>query len=133
MAVIDQDNFYNISWNSDQRAGEQGSSANPGNATTTPNDSSNKNQPKMADDSSFDQPLSPGGAPRQKQKQRQRVSGADLEGHDPTVLGPEILQCRVSSPLTENEGGSNPFTSYLVTTNVRRGSRTGCILVRAVH
>lgn len=135
MAVIDQDNFSNISWNSDQRTDDEGASANdnsnPQTATASKNGGSSGNRPRMADDD-FDQPLSPGGESRQKQKQKQKqkqatgtgassgggASDIDYEGHDVNVLGPEILQCRVFSPLTENEGGSNPFTSYLVTTTV---------------
>ncbi|KAL1892667.1 intercellular trafficking and secretion [Sporothrix stenoceras] len=142
MAVIDQDNFSNISWNSDQRTNdEEGASANDNTITSTNqnknggssginNNNSTKNiRSRMADDD-FDQPLSPGGDSRGKQKQKQKAkqtasSGPggpssapdiDYDGHDANVLGPEILQCRVFSPLTENEGGSNPFTSYLVST-----------------
>ncbi|CAK7201322.1 intercellular trafficking and secretion [Sporothrix eucalyptigena] len=137
MAVIDQDSFSNISWNSDQRT-DEGTSANDNpssssnnkaqNATAGSNSSSSRNKSRMADDNDFEQPLSPGGESRQKQKQKQKQkqagtgasgdagSGYDYIGHDASLLGPEILQCRVFSPLTENEGGSNPFTSYLVTT-----------------
>ncbi|CAK7208318.1 intercellular trafficking and secretion [Sporothrix eucalyptigena] len=137
MAVIDQDSFSNISWNSDQRT-DEGTSANDNpssssnnkaqNATAGSNSSSSRNKSRMADDNDFEQPLSPGGESRQKQKQKQKQkqagtgasgdagSGYDYIGHDASLLGPEILQCRVFSPLTENEGGSNPFTSYLVAT-----------------
>lgn len=151
MAVIDQDTFSNISWNSDQRTDdEEGASANDNTTTSTSTKkknggssgiNNNNNRSRMADDD-FEQPLSPGGDSRGKQKQKQKAkqtasgtgtgsgsntgsnpSGpsslpADIEydGHDANVLGPEILQCRVFSPLTENEGGSNPFTSYLVST-----------------
>lgn len=140
MAVIDQDNFSNISWNSDQRTDDEGVSAShPGDNNNTSTDSNNTNingnsrgtKPRMSDDNDFEQPLSPGGESRQKQKQKQKQSGGggggaaggvggsiDYESHDASALGPEILQCRVFSPLTENEGGSNPFTSYLVSTTV---------------
>ncbi|ERS99384.1 sorting nexin-4 [Sporothrix schenckii ATCC 58251] len=140
MAVIDQDTFSNISWNSDQRTDDEGVIANDNNdnssaaydasASKTKN-SSNVSRSRMADDD-FEQPLLAGGDARQKetqkQKQKQTASSSSRGGgslgageinydeHDAAVLGPEILQCRVSSPLTENEGGSNPFTSYLVTT-----------------
>ncbi|CAK7230640.1 intercellular trafficking and secretion [Sporothrix bragantina] len=139
MAVIDQDDFSNISWNSDQRTDDEGESANDNNFSHNNNSSnskpqntssgSNGNRGRMSDDNDFEQPLSPGGESRQKQKQKQKQkqtgpgagAGGDANnydniGHDPNVLGPEVLQCRVFSPLTENEGGSNPFTSYLVTT-----------------
>ncbi|CAK7269116.1 intercellular trafficking and secretion [Sporothrix epigloea] len=140
MAVIDHDNFSNISWNSDQRTNE-GASANDNTGRSSPISSPQnglavrKIRSSMSDDGGFQQPLSPGGESRQRQKQKQKQkqkqtapgSGAgpsagdetakyDFIGHDMNVLGPEILQCRVTSPLTENEGGSNPFTSYLVMT-----------------
>lgn len=144
MAVIDQDTFSNISWNSDQRTDDEGASPDNTNTHSNTNNNNNYTQSKnggstrMADDD-FDQPLSPsGGKQKQKQSQKQKqkqpatggASGAggsnalqgeglddlDYDAHDANVLGPEILQCRVFSPLTENEGGSNPFTSYLVTT-----------------
>ncbi|CAK7263012.1 intercellular trafficking and secretion [Sporothrix epigloea] len=148
MAVIDQDNFSNISWNSDQRT-DEGASANDNAGSRSKNKNSisqdvsadSRTRARMSDDNGFAQPLSPGGESRQKlklkqeqkqkqkQKQKQTDSGVgfragtgeettnyDFIGHDINVLGPEVLQCRVSSPLTENEGGSNPFTSYLVMT-----------------
>ncbi|OAA63756.1 vacuolar targeting protein [Niveomyces insectorum RCEF 264] len=71
-----------------------------------------------------EQPL-PTSPPKYQGQQKQHNSSDDGDGgssggyihHDAGILGPEILRCRVSSPLTENEGGSNPFTSYLITTN----------------
>ena len=94
MAVIEQDNFSNISWQSEQRGGASSSGA-----------------------MSADEPTSDlvGGSGRDEQEPQpnyERMDGANL-------VGWETLECTVSSPLKENEGGRDSFTSYLITTTVR--------------
>ncbi|KAK0618530.1 sorting nexin-4 [Bombardia bombarda] len=91
MAVIDQDNFSNISWHSEQNTGP----------ATGPSTSSSH------EPSSPQYPLGrPDGA---------RPGEADLDvgpGH-----GGEILDCTVSDAHKENDGTKDAYVSYLITTN----------------
>ena len=90
MAVIDQDNFSNISWHSDQniRVG-----------------SSNSAEQEGHDEEGA------GSKP-------QHGEGVDRARLDPSHGGDEILECTVTDPHTENAGTKDAYVSYLITTNV---------------
>ena len=89
MAVIDQDNFSNISWHSDQ-AGAAGSSSSAPSETTLAEPGDNGAQ----------------------------SLGMDVDQLDAGGLDSEVLECVVSSPRKESEGGKDAFMSYLITTSV---------------
>lgn len=88
MAVVDQDNFSNVSWQSD--LGE------PGHGTSS-----------RADDSMDDTNNGTHGEPG--------LHSDELGAH---ALGPEQLECTVTSPIKENDGTKDAFVSYLITTHV---------------
>lgn len=90
MAVMDQDNFSNLSFHSDQNTAIGSSSA-------------------------FDavEPDSP-----DPNQQLENMNTANLEQLDP-AMGGEILDCTVSEPHTENASTKDAYVSYLITTNVR--------------
>lgn len=90
MAVIDQDNFSNISWQSETNNG-----AEAGQSTAS--------MPDI------------GAEPPSSEDQRH---GQDLEQQDPGLSG-DILECTVSEPHKESDGTKDAFVSYLITTNVR--------------
>lgn len=96
MAVIDQDNFSNISWHSEQN-GPAGSSSSGG-YDGQDEEGANSKAPQQ-------EPLEP----------------ADLQRLDPG-LGGEVLECTVTDAHTENPGTKDAYVSYLITTNVRRPS-----------
>jgi len=92
MAVIDQDNFSNISWHSEQNpdptARSTSASHDPAN---TPDYSRNRSEGNRTGD----------------------------ERHlDPSHAGSELLECVVSEPHKENDGTKDTYVSYLITTNV---------------
>jgi len=90
MAVLDQDNFSNISWHSDQNPDAAGPSTSHGR-------SSHGHSHNRSDD--------------------RTGHGHDLEaGHS----SGEILECIVSEPHKENDGTKDTYVSYLITTNVGR-------------
>jgi hypothetical protein len=93
MAVIDQDNFSNISWHSEQNAAV-GSMISPSHGPTSPELESNRR------DVGIDR---------------------DLDDHRDFEAGNagEILECTVSEPHKENDGTKDAYVSYLITTNVR--------------
>lgn len=92
MAVIDQDNFSNISWHSEHNQDEAGPSTSP------PRDSlSSPEFSKSIPD--------PGRA------------SSDEEGHGHGHHGGEILECTVSDPHKENDGTKDAYVSYLITTH----------------
>lgn len=89
MAVIDEDTFSNIPWNSgSSSAGAPESSSSTPQIETEP--------------------------PTIEEQQH----GADLERQDPGLSG-DILECSVSEPRKEQDGSKDAFVSYLITTNVR--------------
>ncbi|KAI1202768.1 hypothetical protein F5X97DRAFT_285642 [Nemania serpens] len=88
MAVIDQDNFSNISWQSETNNG-----AEAGQSTAS--------MPDI------------GAEPPSSEDQRH---GQDLEQQDPGLSG-DILECTVSEPHKESDGTKDAFVSYLITTN----------------
>lgn len=93
MAVLEQDNFSNISWHSEQNSGPTASGSahhEPESATEYP--SSSRTEPGRSRGES---------------------------GHEPGHRG-EILECVVSEPHKENDGTKDAYVSYLITTNVRR-------------
>jgi sorting nexin-4 len=94
MAVLDQDNFSNISWHS-----ERNSDA-PGPSTSTAN-----NDPSHNPEHSGSRP----------DGDRTGVGTS----HDPGHTSGEILECVVSDPHKENDGTKDAYVSYLITTNVR--------------
>lgn len=93
MAVIDQDNFSNISWHSDQN--HPGGTSHPG-----PLDGQDPDSPDV------------------KPSQPEGTNPVDNQSLDPGA-GSEVLECTVSEPLTENAGTKDAYVSYLITTNVR--------------
>ncbi|KAI0409766.1 hypothetical protein F4802DRAFT_541952 [Xylaria palmicola] len=88
MAVIDQDSFSNISWQSDVDDG--GETADP--SASLPNIEA---EPPTSED---------------------RHHGQALERQDPGLSG-DILECTVSEPHKESDGTKDAFVSYLITTN----------------
>ncbi|KAK0731182.1 sorting nexin-4 [Lasiosphaeris hirsuta] len=93
MAVIDQDNFSNISWHSEQDVGPMGPSTTSSHETVTLE------------------------FPRSGRQEGPRAEGepalADLQpGH-----GGELLYCVVSEPHKENDGTKDAYVSYMITTN----------------
>ncbi|KAF4592298.1 Sorting nexin-4 [Ophiocordyceps camponoti-floridani] len=88
MAVADHDNFSNVSWS--EHVHDQTSRSAAAAAAAADDD----------DDAPFDD----GG------------HGADVRG-GAQLPGGERLECSVSSPLKENDGGKDAFVSYLITTS----------------
>ncbi|KAI0158154.1 hypothetical protein GGR57DRAFT_37074 [Xylariaceae sp. FL1272] len=87
MAVIDHDNFSNVSWTSDGNpAGAEGSSSASMPAIEP--------EPPTAQDEQH---------------------GQDLQRQDPGLSG-DILECTVSEPHKESDGTKDAFVSYLITT-----------------
>lgn len=95
MAVIDQDNFSNISWHSDQniRVGSSTSAEHEGH-----------------DEEGAGSKTQPGDG----------VDRAGLQHLDPSHGGggDETLECTVTDPHTENVGTKDAYVSYLITTHV---------------
>jgi sorting nexin-4 len=91
MAVIDQENFSNISWHSDRNVGPA-------------------SHPGGADD---------GGEGSGSNGERRAEMGPDDQLDDPAGLGSETLDCIVGSPIKENDGTKDAFVSYQITTRVR--------------
>ncbi|KAK4241830.1 hypothetical protein C8A03DRAFT_40797 [Achaetomium macrosporum] len=90
MAVLDQDNFSNISWHSEQNQDAAGPSTS----------------------SSHD--------PNRNAEYSKSRSGADRAGDERGEHGHtdgEILECVVSEPHKENDGTKDAYVSYLITTN----------------
>lgn len=95
MAVIDQDNFSNISWHSEQNQDAAGPS------TASPHE--------------------PPHSPEYSRNARQDDNNRAVVGerhHDPGHAGGEILECVVSEPRKENDGTKDAYVSYLITTTV---------------
>ncbi|KAK1780563.1 hypothetical protein QBC45DRAFT_104698 [Copromyces sp. CBS 386.78] len=97
MAVIDQDNFSNISWHSEQNGG----SAAASNAQAVHHES---NSPEYARSGPDD------GRPGDN-------ATAGMEHDELDHSGGEILDCTVSDPHKENDGTKDAYVSYLITTN----------------
>lgn len=92
MAGLDQDNFSNISWHSEQNAGQGASS------------------------SSAHDPMSPDFSEgRQDDVDASHQPG---EQHQPG-RGEETLECVVGEPHKENDGTKDAYVSYMITTHVR--------------
>lgn len=91
---MDDDNFHNLSFHSDQNV--QGGTSGA----------------VSYGDSDPESPLT---------KQQQQPEGAEAANHDQldSGLGSEILDCTVTEPHTENPGTKDAYVSYLITTNVR--------------
>ncbi|KAI1766693.1 hypothetical protein GGR53DRAFT_195720 [Hypoxylon sp. FL1150] len=87
MAVIDEDTFSNIPWNS-------------GSSSAGAPDSSSLTPHIEAEPPSIEE----------------QHHGADLERQDPGLTG-DILECNVSEPRKEQDGSKDAFVSYLITTN----------------
>lgn len=94
MAVIDQDNFSNISWHSQQNRDSAGPSTSAAHGPAQ--------SPEFA-------PSRPDG---------NRTGGGDEASLDPGHAGGEILECIVSDPHKENDGTKDAYVSYMITTNV---------------
>ncbi|KAK4100738.1 hypothetical protein N658DRAFT_450828 [Parathielavia hyrcaniae] len=89
MAVLDQDNFSNISWHSEQNQN------NPGPSSSTSRD--------PAHSQTYSNDRSDG----------RRTSHERDHGH----AAGEILECTVSEPHKENDGTKDAYVSYLITTH----------------
>ncbi|KAG4222012.1 Sorting nexin-4, partial [Phytophthora cactorum] len=89
MAVIDEDTFSNIPWNSSNNA-----SGMAGSSSSTP---TLEAEPPSA---------------------QAQHHGADLERLDPGLSG-DILECTVSEPRKEQDGTKDAFVSYLITTHTQ--------------
>lgn len=98
MAVIDQDNFSNISWHSEQNGG----STTASNAQAVHHES---NSPEYARSGPDD------GRPGDN-------AAVGMEHDELDHSGGEILDCTVSDPHKENDGTKDAYVSYLITTNV---------------
>lgn len=90
MAMLDQDNFSNVSWHSER--GDHLNHHSPSSRADGPMEESNDGM---------------SGEPG--------LRGEDIGAHS---LGPEQLECSVTSPVKENDGTKDAFVSYLVTTQV---------------
>ena len=99
MAVIDQDNFSNISWTS-EGPGPASSSSDAGASRDA------RGQEEMSN-----------------REVAEAVEANYMNQLDAGGLGSEVLECTVGSPLSENEGTNSQFVSYLVTTHVSLYSR----------
>lgn len=95
MAVIDQDNFSNISWHSEQN--HPGASSHP---HAGPLDGQDPDSPDV------------------KPQQPEGAAPTNIQPLD-AGMGGEVLECTVSDPLTENAGTKDAYVSYLITTHVR--------------
>ncbi|SPO07677.1 related to sorting nexin 4 [Cephalotrichum gorgonifer] len=89
MAVVDQDNFSNVSWHSQQGDLDAGSSSR----TNGPMEEEANN-----------------GVSAESGVRREEIGAHSL--------GPELLECTVTSPIKENDGTKDAFVSYLITTQV---------------
>ncbi|RYP09496.1 hypothetical protein DL764_001275 [Monosporascus ibericus] len=89
MAVIDQDDFSNVSWHSDRHG------AAAGFAPSRPTDTVIEAESPSAED---------------------QRHGEELVHEDPALTG-NILECTVSGPRKESDGTKDAFVSYLITTN----------------
>ncbi|RYP77250.1 hypothetical protein DL771_001299 [Monosporascus sp. 5C6A] len=89
MAVIDQDDFSNVSWLSDGREAGAGFAASGSTDTVIEAES-----------------------PSAEDQRR----GEELVREDPALTG-DILECTVSEPRKESDGTKDAFVSYLITTN----------------
>ncbi|KAM7224440.1 PX domain containing protein [Rhypophila decipiens] len=90
MAVLEQDNFSNISWHSEQNS-----------APTAP--ASGNHEPENATEY-------PSSGSRSEVGRSRGDSGHELEHRG------EILECEVSDPHKENDGTKDAYVSYLITT-----------------
>lgn len=106
MAVIDQDNFSNISWHSEQNAESAASTAQVHHESNS--------SPEYARSGPDD------GRPGD--------NAAGMEHDELDHSGGEILDCTVSDPHKENDGTKDAYVSYLITTNVRAISLHNTIL-----
>ncbi|EGZ77423.1 sorting nexin-4 [Neurospora tetrasperma FGSC 2509] len=95
MAVIDQDNFSNISWHSEQNAESAASTAQVHHESNS--------SPEYARSGPDD------GRPGD--------NAAGMEHDELDHSGGEILDCTVSDPHKENDGTKDAYVSYLITTN----------------
>jgi len=92
---MENDNFANVSWQTDPPQGDiRSSAASPG---ADGHQSSGQRQ-------------SSGSGPTQM--------GHNVDGMDLAGVGEGIIECTVTSPLKENDGSKDAFISYLITTNV---------------
>lgn len=94
MAGIDQDNFSNISWHSDQNARQ-------GTSRSAANDRTSSDFAAGGQDAGLD-----------RDEDAHRRHGLE-HGHDE-----ELLDCIVSEPHKENDGTKDAYVSYLITTHV---------------
>ncbi len=96
MAVIDHDDFSNVSWHSDHNDMMAGFAASTSSIPV------------------------PEAEPPSIEEQRH---GEELVQEDPGLSG-DILECTVSEPRKESDGTKDAFVSYLITTNVSKDKRS---------
>lgn len=98
---LDEDNFHNLSFHSDQNTPGGSSSAGGGFDAGSDSDSHAKRQ--------------------QHQHQIESGDASNIPQLDPEGgSSAELLECTVTEPHTENAGTKDAYVSYLITTNVRR-------------
>ncbi|KAK0734867.1 hypothetical protein B0T26DRAFT_689875 [Lasiosphaeria miniovina] len=102
MAVMEQDNFSNISWHSEQNLG-------PAHGTGPSTSSPSHDHDHDHDHNGHEY----GGGARADGAR----AGASDAGLEPAGHSGEILECVVSEPHKENDGTKDAYVSYLITTN----------------
>jgi sorting nexin-4 len=94
---MQNDEFANVSWQSDEQRGHKGNPAMSGHRDEEDAGSVN---PQMSRHGSAG-PL-----------------GRNADPLDLAGVGDGVLHCEVSNPIKENDGTKDAYVSYLVTTNV---------------
>jgi sorting nexin-4 len=107
MAGIDQDNFSNVSWHSDQNAGATGSRRSTSEAPEAEEVTGRDGRSELEQTA----------ARLESQHQQREEAQPGLSGTD-SVLGGGTLDCTVGSPIKENDGAKDAFVSYQITTTV---------------
>ena len=104
---MENDDFSNVSWQSDRSA------KNPETETTSP---SAETEPDMG-----------GGNQNGKRSGSAGPLGHNADALDLAGVGEGSLECTVTAPIKENDGSKDAYVSYLVTTNVCCIPQTGRI------
>lgn len=95
---MDNDDFANVSWQSDQSA------KNPESGLTSPRAEA---EPAMG-----------GGNQNGKRRGSGGPLGQNADALDLAGVGDGTLECTVTTPIKENDGTKDAYVSYLVITNV---------------
>jgi sorting nexin-4 len=103
---MDHDDFDSVSW----RHGPDSDVSRP---TTSGTDT--EEPPESRHD--------PNGKRRMSSASETPQAGPHADALDLAGIGDGVLECRVESPMKENEGTKDAYISYLVTTNVSTHER----------